>query len=579
MIQTNSNDLRTAKGIISLLWPKESIENKEPTVVRQIDATACRDIELEHLVQGFKPHGKEMTQWIRLLGSLCADERVIRHRQQVFSDIYEHPVLAELLEDLLPELQALSYSRTPKSKENDLVFSVTQRLAELEGLAAIVSSLLGFFKNEHETIKSRAFLDLFDELQNIESDPHFRQMMSEVPELLVQLRNVSSVTIGVNLNHHLQPVQATLLSVNKERFNGQSTNLLNRLMGKTASEFEGIAQLHSVPQKMIQFNGQTVKLDSDTHGYAVNPMMVPLFKDLNEVLKKTLAPIDHALRKYGRISSNRISAISEEIPFFLGGLRMLKGFVKAGLPVCCPKILAAEQRISRMKSAYNPNLALALLIQGKEGKLSSPIVLNDVDMSQNSRVQIITGPNQGGKTTYIQAIAHSHILFQAGFFVPATEAEMSPVDCLCTHFPTEEKIDRGRGRLGDEAHRFSRLFEMVTANSLFLLNESFSSTYSGESLYMAQDILRILLKLGTRTLFATHLHELAARYEDLNRASDYPDRCVSLVSRVSESGEKRRTYQIVPSQPLGHSYAKEIAEKFGIAYDQLKDSLKARGVF
>jgi DNA mismatch repair ATPase MutS len=207
-------------------------------------------------------------------------------------------------------------------------------------------------------------------------------------------------------------------------------------------------------------------------------------------------------------------------------------------------------------------------------------VTNDVDLGEGGRIGILTGPNQGGKTTYTHMVGLCHILAQAGLWVPATRARISPVDNIYTHYPVAEQLEKATGRFGDEAQRLSHIFTRATGHSLILLNESLASTSPGESLYIAQDLVRILRRLGVRALFATHLHELAADVATLNANTAGDSVIVSLVASRRTEGEDgtRRSFKIVPGQPLGRSYAQEIAVKYGISYDQLTTLLQKRGV-
>src|SRR5690606_27041523 len=117
--------------------------------------------------------------------------------------------------------------------------------------------------------------------------------------------------------------------------------------------------------------------------------------------------------------------------------------------------------------------------------------------------------------------------------------------------------------------------------SLLLFNESLASTSAGESFYLARDIVRVVRLLGARAIFATHLHELAADADAINAETEGDSKVVSLVSMVQvEDGvhgeSARRTYRIVPGPPMGRSYAREIAVRYGISFDQLKERLEAR---
>jgi DNA mismatch repair ATPase MutS len=132
--------------------------------------------------------------------------------------------------------------------------------------------------------------------------------------------------------------------------------------------------------------------------------------------------------------------------------------------------------------------------------------------------------------------------------------------------------------------RLRKIFEQVTRQSLVLLNESLSSTSFSESLYLAQDLLRILRRIGARAIYSTHLHELASRAEQLNASVPGDSEIVSVVSspidtsKEEKGAEVSRTYKLEIRPPLGQSYAREIAARYGISYEQLEEVLSRRGV-
>jgi DNA mismatch repair ATPase MutS len=212
------------------------------------------------------------------------------------------------------------------------------------------------------------------------------------------------------------------------------------------------------------------------------------------------------------------------------------------------------------------------------------ITTNNIAIGRGRELLILTGPNQGGKTTYIQGVGVVHILAQAGCHVPGREAAVSPLDQLLTHFPLEEKPDTDTGRFGEEALRLGDIFAQVTRHSLVLLNESLSSTSFSESLYLAEDIMRILRRVGARAIYSTHLHELASKVDELNESVLGDSRIVSAVSSAVDTAsqgvgnEVVRTYRVEIRPPLGRSYAREIAAHYGISYQQLEKTLSERGV-
>jgi DNA mismatch repair ATPase MutS len=312
--------------------------------------------------------------------------------------------------------------------------------------------------------------------------------------------------------------------------------------------------------------------------------MVPLFADLAKVLEKTAIPIADRLGQYSDLHGQLFKDLRQALIFYLGAVRFIRQFQKLGLPMCRPQIAPEEERRCVVKDSYNVHLFLRH--SGTDDGEGSAIVRNDILMGPGpgGHILILTGPNHGGKTTFLQGVGVLHILAQAGCYVPGTQALISPLDHLFTHFPVEEKPESDAGRFGEEAMRLAKIFEQLTRHSLVLLNESLSSTSFGESLYLAQDIVRILRRIGTRAIYSTHLHELANKVDELNASVPGDSRIISVVSSPVETpgqangNELNRTYKVEARPPLGQSYAREIAARYGISYEQLQNVLSERGV-
>ena len=236
-----------------------------------------------------------------------------------------------------------------------------------------------------------------------------------------------------------------------------------------------------------------------------------------------------------------------------------------------------------LSNAYNPSLALRTLDAAKQDRAAAAmIVTNPMTFDgETARIWILTGPNRGGKTTYTRAIGLIHVLFQAGLHVPASAARLSPVDAIHTHFPSPEGSQLGMGRLDEEADRLAAIFREATPQSLILLNEVLAGTSAIEALGLAIDAVRGLRLLGARAIYATHLHELAARTTEINDSTEGFSAAGSLVAGVESDDAvvavgHRRTYSIRAGPPRGVSYASEIAEQHGISFAQLQGLLRER---
>jgi DNA mismatch repair ATPase MutS len=233
--------------------------------------------------------------------------------------------------------------------------------------------------------------------------------------------------------------------------------------------------------------------------------------------------------------------------------------LRAGGVACCiPEAAPLEERVIEIEGLVSAALALR----------DTPVA-SAADFGPAGRIAILTGPNSGGKTTYLRSVGLAVALFQAGLMVPGQRARISPVDAIYTHFPTLES--RFHGRLADEALRLREILRAATRHSLVLLNETFSSTAAAEAVYLAQELLAALRAIGARVVYATHLSELAGQMEEIEKLADGDCRLFSLVAGVvvNEAGESAPTYQIMRGLPHGRSYARDIARKHGISLEQI----------
>ncbi|MBN2303121.1 MAG: hypothetical protein JXQ72_01510 [Anaerolineae bacterium] len=566
---------------ISLLWPS-GYDRRRIERMPRLSQCAADDLDLDRTVEALSgPHGhaKEIRA---ILLTLCDDPAVIRFRQDVLQNLLDVPELADRLRDTLPDITTLLRFQYTAWPQHTPLHEVAWRVGQLESYVACVQRLGAVFEGLDHRVTAAGWRHLRDLIDTIRQDGTFQRLVDELPDLITRVRSVASVTIGVNLDDQLRPFQATLLAINADKFKGVSPSLLNTLFGKQASNtWEGIAPLRTTVQNPPPgLLGPVSRIDVE------NPMLYPLFRDLADILKRVSRPVASALQHYARLNVAFLGDLRVELAYYLGAVRLIDQFTAGGLPVCWPELAPVDDRVCTLVNAYNLNLALRLIHSDGERGLSGKIVTNAITFGPEGRIAILTGPNQGGKTTYTQAAGLAHVLAQAGLFVPGASAVLSPVDGIYTHFPVEEQPDAESGRLGEEAGRLSELFEHATRHSLVLLNETLSSTSPGEGIYLARDVVRTLRRLGARVIYATHYHDLAAGIDDLNASTPGDSRVFSLVSHVDRDGAGhdvpnngfKQTFRIVSGPPVGRSYAREIAARYGISYEQLVEQLRQRGV-
>ncbi|MDP4179913.1 MAG: hypothetical protein Q8942_02350 [Bacillota bacterium] len=578
---------------ISLFWPDfGSTQN----YYAPEDDNMSEDLDLQELAKALSLDNKYKFSVSTLMSMFTDDPSIINYRLEIIDDLIKFPEVINELENMLPILSELSDISITKGMEDAQLLKAVRRLGELDLYIKCVQQLYSILSDPKRKLSSKGFIKLQNKLKRIIESTIFRSLSERLPNLRVNFEGLSSVTVGINLDAQLRPVEATLLSINKQSFKGEP--FLEKIFKKNKSkdEFSGIADLHSLDDATVHWDtnnspASALKILSHKNSYlkgkdTINSMALTqtLFNDLKPILENIIKPISSEIAYFTKINSGFLACLEPEIRYYIGAAKFIRRIQALGLSMCKPEIVSKEERIFNIEGIYNINLALKMHFRQPLVYLSSMIVTNEVNFGKTGRIFILTGPNRGGKTTYTQAIGLTQIMAQLGLFVPATKAKISPVDMICTHFPVEEKPDSNLGRLGEESKRLSEIFNRATRYSLVLLNESLSSTSAGESLYIAKEIVCALKLLGVRAVFATHLHDLALYLDFFNKDKPGDSKVISLVSGVYSADDLGlsnneiaiRTYKIVPGPPLGNSYARDIASRYGISFDKLVQTLKDR---
>ena len=470
--------------------------------------------------------------------------RVIEHRMAVFSDMLEFPQISVTLNRLIPILTDIMELRRLEADFGDNTESYLESITEIELYIASISTLHEGFADIGDKVKSDAFKALAKRINDLVCSEYYSELNAKLSELTNRVRDIKSVTIGVNLDAQLRPSSAGVLSINPESF--RSGDVLDKILRLNFKDDEYTCIANLVPFSKKQSENQRTALS-----LAFNSA-------INDVYKQSLRSWKKIVQSFVLENTDFLLNLMPEIEFLVKGTNLLRALKEKGLTLCKPKIVT-DKNVFVANEIYNPCVAL---------KVDDEIITNDVEFKDDIMIFVLTGPNRGGKSVITCAIGLAQAMLQLGMFVPASSAEISIADGIYTHFPTGADDTIDKGRLGEECARLRDIFEDVTADSLVLLDESLSSTGSYEASYIAAEVLAGFSRIGCRCLFSTHLHELAAEIDNIN-ARTAPDSGTRIDSLVAGIEDGKRSFKIYRMKPDGKSYARDIADKYGLSYENI----------
>ena len=504
-------------GSASLLRPPSGAHTTRP-----LDPQTVCDLALDQLVARLELGRKAYdlgADYSQLLGS----EIEVSYRQDVFRDLDGTPLrglLSTFCERMVHVRRTLPNERMRYQIERDRWF--------LDAAAAYAGSVTVLLEGlDADPPGSEGLRGFRDFLRGYATSSWFRDLTSDTAQLLHALGEVEyRLRIGEGL------VEVSRVRAEEPDYAQDVATTFERFR-----QTRGTSYQHKLPPAAGMDHVQA----------AIAGFVARLYPD-------TFAALSAYAIRYAHLVDPQLVQFEREAQFYLAYLDVMDVLRSDGVTFCYPTIDAA----GALDVQAGRDIALALNLSSK-GEVPVP---NDCTLSADERVVVVTGPNQGGKTTFARAIGQLHILAALGLPVPATRAVVPLVDRVSTLFETGENVVDGRGHLYDDLFRAREAMEGAGGNGLVILNELLSSTALEDAVFLGTKLIEGLRRPGPRCIYVTFLDEL----------SRLPG-TVSLVAGVDAKDPTRRTFQVLPQPANGLAFAQALADRYGLSRDALQRRL------
>jgi DNA mismatch repair protein MutS len=484
------------------------------------------DLNLDQIVDAITV-GKDEYDLKPFFYTSLQDIRAVHYRHGIFRDL-ENPVLFEHIQVFAKRMRS---TREYHAQAAKLYHKFQKHSWFLDAVEIYCDTIIGLVYNlSLVQLRSTGFLAFRDYVTYYAQSAPFRELLAETKKLKADLSTVKYCILIKGGGFKVRKYESEIdYSADVEE---AFAKFKQGAVKSYRAKFGSSPTMNGVEEKVLDF---------------VALLYPDIFSHLDAYCANNHGYLD-----------KRINRFDQEVQFYLSYLEHVERFKRSGLQFCYP------QMSNECKEVYDHE-AFDLALAHKLIRDKSPLVCNDFYLKDRERILIVSGPNQGGKTTFARMFGQLHFLASIGCLVPGREAQLFLFDRLITHFEKEENIKNLRGKLEDDLFRIHAILKQITPNSIVIMNESFTSTTLRDAIFLSKKILEKIIQLDLLCVCVTFIDELATLSETT----------VSMVSTVVPENPASRTYKILRKPADGLSYAISIAEKYRLTYSSLRERIRS----
>jgi len=479
------------------------------------------DLNIDQIVRDILI-GREDYRLEDLFFTRLTDPSAIRYRQEIMREL-EDPVLYKGVESFTHEMVKM---REYLTISKDLHNRYQQDRWHIEAAAVYCRAVITL----HELLaaadlRSEGFLLFYSWLKDYVNSDFFKRLAADSESYLNEF---NSISYSIQIEND------------------------NIVIGGDDSDSDYCAEISDIFKDIIETpHSHEISVFPGLEMCALESKILGIVSGMH---KSTFDKLDIFYSSYKHFQSPCLTEFDREVQFYLAYLAYVQRLKDIGFHFSLPEF--SENKQISIIEGYD--LALA-----KKLGDTSKVIYNDLSLRRDERIVVLTGPNQGGKTTYARMFGQILFFASLGCVVPCRKANVALYDSMHTLFPVEEDLSKNAGRLKEELVRLNQKLKGATSESIYLVNEFLTSTTTYDAFTLGKRLLRTLERLGCICLYITHITELAT----------VSDNIVSMVAEVDVEKAESRTFRILRKAADGNVYVNPIVGKYQLSYESMKERL------